>query len=186
VIPDGGPAAVFVSIFIPVAVVFWWVWAPLLGVSIGFALLAREGHPAFIAALIAPAVLLLVGVALHESAHVYAYRLLSGNRSGGRLVVGRTGAGIERPRLVRHMDEVVVSCAGPLVPGAIGAAVVFVAWPSHSVLLGMYGSLLAIHLMCLAPWWSDGKAAVQSVQSLSPPHPAALPPTSPAGGEVKP
>lgn len=116
----------------------------------------------YVLGLASPALVLLFGLVLHETGHAYAYRLLSGDRRPVRLVVGARGVAIRRPHLDSRVREALISCAGPLVPGAIGMLTLSAAWIEHSLLAGVYGSLLAAHLICLAPFWSDGRKALRS------------------------
>lgn len=117
----------------------------------------------FVLGLASPALVLLFGLILHETGHAYAYRLLSGDRRPVRLVVGARGVAIRRPHLDSRVHEALITCAGPLVPGTIGILTLAAAWVDHSALAGVYGTLLAVHLMCLAPFWSDGRQALRSL-----------------------
>ena len=116
----------------------------------------------FVLGLASPALVLLFGLVLHETGHAYAYRLLSGDRRPVRLVVSARGVAIRRPHLDSGVREALISCAGPLLPGAIGVFTMAAAWAGHSPLAATYGALLAAHLMCLAPFWSDGRKALRA------------------------
>lgn len=163
-IPESGPTA-FAVIMVRVATYYWWLWGTLIASALMIGILARELRPLFLAALIAPVLVLLMGIAMHESAHLLTFRRLSGRRSSGRLVLSLSGAGIERPRLAGRVEDAMVSLAGPAFPGATGAVLVALGEAEHAPLVALGGALLAAHLLCLAPWWSDGRAGVKALFS---------------------
>ena len=158
------PARLFVTILLLVTVHFWWLWAVLLAVDLGFAALAHVLTPIFVGALSLPLVVLIIGLALHETGHLYMMRLRSGDPAAGRLLLGPGQLGIVRPAFRSARDEVLVACAGPILSLMIGLAATVPGWLLHAWLLVGCGLLLVAHVLCLSPWWSDGRAAWEAIR----------------------
>jgi hypothetical protein len=154
----------FLAILARITVHLWWLWAALVGVDLGFAALARLLTPVFAAALALPLLVLLIGLALHETGHLYVLRLRSRDPAAGRLLVGPGQLGIVRPAFRSARDEVLVACAGPTVALCVGVAAAVPGWLLHAWLLLGCGLLLCAHVVCLGPWWSDGRAAWEAIR----------------------
>jgi hypothetical protein len=154
----------FVAILVQITVHLWWLWAVIVAVDLGFAALAHLLTAVFVGALALPVVVVIVGLALHEAGHLYVLRLRSRDPGAGRLLLGVGQLGIVRPVFQAPRDEVLVACAGPLLSFSIGLAATLLGWVIHAWLLAACGLLLAAHVFCLGPWWSDGRAAVQAMR----------------------
>src|SRR6202035_4687525 len=76
----------FVTIVFLITVHLWWLWAGLLAVDLGFAALAHLLTPMFVGAITLPLVVLIMGLALHETGHLYTLRLRSRDPATGRLL----------------------------------------------------------------------------------------------------
>jgi hypothetical protein len=154
----------FVLILGQITVHLWWLWAAVLAVDLGFAALAHQLTPIFLGALSVPLVALIIGLALHEAGHMYVLRVRSRDPGAGRLLLGFGQLGIVRPAFRAARDEVLVSCAGPLLPLGVGLVATLLGWALHAWLLLGCGLLLSAHLVCLVPWWSDGRATWQAIR----------------------
>ena len=154
----------FVTIVFLITVHLWWLWAGLLAVDLGFAALAHLLTPMFVGAMTLPLVVLIIGLALHETGHLYTLRLRSRDPATGRLLLGPAQLGIVRPAFRSARDEVLVACAGPILSLTIGVAAAVPGWLLHAWLLVGCGLLLSAHVLCLSPWWSDGRAAWEAIR----------------------
>ncbi len=153
----------FLAILVRITIHLWWLWAALVAVDLGFAALARLLTPTFAGALALPLLVLLNGLALHETGHLYLLRLRSRDPAAGRLLIGPGQLGIVRPAFPSARDEVLVACAGPILSLSVGVAATVPGWLLHAWLLFGCGLLLSAHVLCLCPWWSDGRAAWEAI-----------------------
>jgi hypothetical protein len=152
----------FLRILRAVTVFFWWLWMPIGALDLGFAMLAHQVTPAFVGVLILPLVALFIGLALHEAGHLYVLRRRTHDSDCGWLVMGIGQLGIARPPLPGPRDVLIVAAAGPLFPFIVGSATALLGWSVHAWPVFVCGLILCVHLVCLVPWWSDGRVAFRA------------------------
>lgn len=99
---------------------------------------------------------IVLGIALHESAHLYVLRRLTSDQSAGYLRLSRAEARIVRPRVGDDV-ELAVAAAGPLVPVMLGT-VLYAVNPLHPTLyLPLVALPLVMHALNLLPFAPDGR-----------------------------
>ncbi len=135
---------------------FSWL-AVYLTVLSGSLMLVLVGSPLYALAVpLGTYTTIVLGLALHESAHLYVLRRVTGNRSIGYLMLSRADARIVRPRVPDDV-ELAVAAAGPLVPTLCGAAF-YAANALHPTLyLPLVALPFVLHALNLLPFAPDGR-----------------------------
>jgi len=152
-----GFLAILAQVVLHVSVRYWWLVAylVLLG-GLPLLLLGGGARQTLLAPLILCSVLLL-GVSLHESAHLYVLRRRASNRWLGYLSFTSIRVGIRRPRIDRKGLEHEVAVSGPLCPVICGVLLSTLNAIHPSFILAASGLLLTVHALSLLPPSEDGK-----------------------------
>jgi hypothetical protein len=153
----GGFFVIFAQVAIRISVKYWWLVAYMFLVG-GAPLLLVGGGAAH--TLLAPLVLcsvLLLGLSLHESAHLYVLRRRSSDRWLGYLSFSSIKVSIRRPRVDSEELDHEVAVSGPLCPVICGVVLIALNAIHPSFLLAASGLLLTVHVLSLLPPSSDGK-----------------------------
>jgi hypothetical protein len=111
-------------------------------------------------ALVAPLILcfvLLLGMSLHESAHLYVLRRRASDRWLGYLSFASIKVSIRRPRVEGEQLDHDVAVSGPLCPVICGVVLFALNALRPSFILAASGLLLTVHVLSLLPPSSDGK-----------------------------
>jgi Coenzyme PQQ synthesis protein D (PqqD) len=154
----GGFLAILAQVALHVCVRYWWLVAYLVLVGGSPFLLLGVGAAQTLLAPLVLCLVLLLGVSLHESAHLYVLRRRASDPWLGYLSFTSIKVGIRRPRIDRDELEHEVAVSGPLCPVICGVAMITlnaVVYPSF--LLAASGMLLTVHALSLLPPSSDGK-----------------------------
>ena len=154
----GGFLAILAQVALHVCVRYWWLVAYLVLVGGSPFLLLGVGAAQTILAPLILCLVLLLGVSLHESAHLYVLRRRASDPWLGYLSFTSIKVGVRRPRIDRDELEHAVAVSGPLCPVICGVALIAlnaVVYPSF--LLAASGMLLTVHALSLLPPSSDGK-----------------------------
>ena len=156
-IRGGGFLAILAQIAFHVSVRYWWLVAYLVLLGGVPLMLLVGGAPR---TLLAPLILcsaLLLGVSLHESAHLYVLRRRARNPWLGYLSFTSIKVSIRRPRIDREELDHEVAVSGPLCPVILGVALSTLNAVYPSFLLAASGLLLTVHALSLLPPSKDGK-----------------------------
>jgi Coenzyme PQQ synthesis protein D (PqqD) len=156
-IVGGGFLGIFAQVALHTSVRYWWLvaYVVLLG-GVPLALIGGGVARTLLAPLLLCSVLLL-GVSLHESAHLYVLRRRAPDRWLGYLSFTFIKVSIRRPRIVRKELEHEVAVSGPLCPVICGATLSTLNAIHPSFLVAASGLLLTIHALSLLPTSEDGK-----------------------------
>jgi hypothetical protein len=152
----GGFFAIFAQVALHVCLRYWWLVAYV--VLMGGAPLALVGGGA--RSIVAPMILcsvLLLGVSLHESAHLYVLRRRASDRWLGYLSFTSLKVSIRRPRIDGSGLDHEIAVSGPLCPVICGVALSTLNAIHPSFLLAASGLLLTVHALSLLPPSKDGK-----------------------------
>ena len=153
----GGFLAIFAQIALHVSIKYWWLSAYLVLLGGGPLVILGGGAAR---SLLAPLILcsvLLLGVSLHESAHLYVLRRRSSDRWLGYLSFTSLKVSIRRPRIAGSGLDHEVAVSGPLCPVICGVALSTLNAIHPSFLLAASGLLLTVHALSLLPPSKDGK-----------------------------
>lgn len=156
-IHGGGFLAILAQIALHISVRYWWLVAYLVLLGGVPLMLLVGGVPR---TLLAPLILcsaLLLGVSLHESAHLYVLRKHARNPWLGYLSFTSIKVSIRRPRIDREELDHEVAVSGPLCPVICGVALSTLNAVYPSFLLAASGMLLTVHALSLLPPSKDGK-----------------------------
>lgn len=153
----GGFLTILAQVALHISVKYWWLvaYVVLLG---GAPLLLLGGGVA--QTLLVPLILcfvLLLGVSLHESAHLYVLRRRACNPWLGYLNFTSIKVSIRRPRIDREVLDHEVAVSGPLCPVICGVALSTLNAIYPSFLVAASGLLLTVHALSLLPPSKDGK-----------------------------
>lgn len=153
----GGFLAILVQVALHVSARYWWLIAYLILIGgVPLLLLGGGARQTLLAPLILCSVLLL-GVSLHESAHLYVFRRRASNRWLGYLSFTSIKVGIKRPRIDRKGLDHEVAVSGPLCPVICGVVLSTLNAIHPSFFVAASGLLLTVHALSLLPPSSDGK-----------------------------
>jgi hypothetical protein len=157
-IRGGGFLAILAQVVFHVCVRYWWLvaYVVLVGGVPPFVLLGAGAAQALLAPLVLCSVLLL-GVGLHESAHLYVLRRRACDPWLGYLSFTSLQASIRRPRIDGEELDHEVAVSGPLCPVICGVALSTLNVIHPSFLLAASGLLLTVHALSLLPPSKDGK-----------------------------
>jgi hypothetical protein len=153
----GGFPAIFAQVALRIS--FKYLWLAAYMVLIGGAPLLLLGGGAA-RALVAPLILcfvLLLGMSLHESAHLYVLRRRASDRWLGYLSFASIKVSIRRPRVEGEQLDHDVAVSGPLCPVICGVVLFALNALRPSFILAASGLLLTVHVLSLLPPSSDGK-----------------------------
>ncbi len=153
----GGFLAIFAQIALRISFKYLWLVAYVVLVG-GAPLLLLGGGAA--RTLLAPLILclvLLLGMSLHESAHLYVLRKRASNRWLGYLSFTSIKVSIRRPRVDRQELDHEVAVSGPLCPVICGVVLITLNALHPSFLVAASGMLLTVHALSLLPPSEDGK-----------------------------
>ena len=153
----GGFLAIFAQIALRISFKYLWLVAYIVLVG-GAPLLLIGGGAA--RALLAPLILcsvLLLGMSLHESAHLYVLRKRASDRWLGYLSFTSIKVSIRRPRVDSKELDHEVAVSGPLCPVICGVGLITLNAIHPNFLLAASGLLLTIHALSLLPPSEDGK-----------------------------
>lgn len=156
-IRGGGFLAILAQVALHVSVWYWWLVAYLVILG-GIPLMVLVGGA--LETLLAPLILcfaLLLGVSLHESAHLYVLRRRAGDPWLGYLSFTSIKVSIRRPRIDSEELDHEVAVSGPLCPVICGVALSALNAIYPSFLLAASGLLLTVHALSLLPPSKDGK-----------------------------
>jgi Coenzyme PQQ synthesis protein D (PqqD) len=156
-IRGGGFLAILAQVALHVSVRYWWLVAYLVLLG-GVPLMLLVGGAA--RTLLAPLILclaLLLGVSLHESAHLYVLRRRARDPWLGYLSFTSISVSIRRPQVEREDLDHEVAVSGPLCPVVCGVALSALNAVYPSFLLAASGLLLTVHALSLLPPSKDGK-----------------------------
>ena len=149
--------AILAQVALHLSVRYWWLVAYLVLLG-GVPLLFLGGGAK--QTLLAPLILcfvLLLGVSLHESAHLYVLRKRASDRWLGYLSFTSIKVGIRRPRIDRKGLDHEVAVSGPLCPVICGVVLSTLNAVHPSFLVAASGLLLTVHALSLLPPSEDGK-----------------------------
>jgi Coenzyme PQQ synthesis protein D (PqqD) len=157
-IRGGGLLVILAQVAFHVCVKYWWLvaYVVLVGGVPPFLLLGGSATQTLLAPLILCSVLLL-GVSLHESAHLYVLRRRAGDPWLGYLSFTSIKVSIRRPRTDRKALDHEVAVSGPLCPVVCGVALITLNSIHPSFLVAASGLLLTVHALSLLPPSEDGK-----------------------------
>ena len=156
-ISGGAFLAIFAQVALHVSIKYLWLSAYLVLLGGGPLVILGGGAAR---SLLAPLILcsvLLLGVSLHESAHLYVLRRRASNRWLGYLSFTSIKVGIRRPRIDRQELDHAVAISGPLCPVICGVALCTLNAIYPSFLVAASGMLLTVHALSLLPPSEDGK-----------------------------
>lgn len=152
-----GFLVIFAQVALRISVKYWWLVAYMFLVGSAPLLLVGSGAAR---TLLAPLVLcsvLLLGLSLHESAHLYVLRRRASDRWLGYLSFSSIKVSIRRPRVESKELDHEVAISGPLCPVICGVVLITLNAIHPSFLLAASGLLLTVHALSLLPPSSDGK-----------------------------
>jgi len=157
-IRGGGFPAILAQVTFHVCAKYWWLVAylVLVGGVPPFLLLGGSAAQTLLAPMILCSVLLL-GVSLHESAHLYVLRRRACDPWLGYLSFASIKVSIRRPRIDREELDHEVAVSGPLCPVICGVALSTLNAIHPSFLLAASGLILTVHALSLLPPSKDGK-----------------------------
>jgi hypothetical protein len=156
-IRGGGFHAILAQVALHITVRYWWLVTYLVLVG-GFPFfLLGGGAPQTLLAPLVLCFVLLLGVSLHESAHLYVLRRRTSDPWLGYLSFASIKVGIRRPRIDTEQLDHEVAVSGPLCPVICGVALITLNAIRPSFLVAASGLLLTIHALSLLPPSSDGK-----------------------------
>lgn len=154
----GSFASILVQISFHVLLRFWWLPVCtaltflVLGWTFDWSLLTMLSIPA------ATTVGLLLGLSLHESAHLYTLRRRLDNPHLGYLRFSSIiGISVLRPVAQDNSVEIEVAASGPIYPVVCGVLLQTASVALESLALSVCGLLLVVHALSLLPISSDGK-----------------------------
>lgn len=157
-VTGGSFILILVQVFFYVLLRYWWLTVSIalpflvLGGTFGWSLLTMLSIPA------ATTVGLLLGLSLHESAHLYVLRRRLDNPHLGYLRFSSIiGVGVLRPVAQDDSVEVEVAASGPICPVVCGVVLQTASVVLQSLALSVCGLLLVVHALSLLPISSDGK-----------------------------
>ncbi len=153
----GGFLAIFAQVALRISFKYLWLVAYI--VLVGGAPLLLLGGGA-VRALLAPLILcsvLLLGMSLHESAHLYVLRKRASDRWLGYLSFASIKVSIRRPRVDSEQLDREVAVSGPLCPVICGVVLITLNAIHPSFLVAASGLLLTVHALSLLPPSEDGK-----------------------------
>ena len=157
-IRGGGFLAILAQVAFHVCVKYWWLvaYVVLVGGVPPFMLLGGSAAQTLLAPMVLCSVLLL-GVSLHESAHLYVLRRRACDPWLGYLSFASIKVSISRPRIYREELDHEVAVSGPLCPVICGVGVSTLNAIHPSFLLAASGLILTAHALSLLPPSKDGK-----------------------------
>lgn len=153
----GGFLAILAQVALRISVKYLWLVAYIVLVG-GAPLLLLGGGAA--RALLAPLILcsvLLLGMSLHESAHLYVLRKRASDRWLGYLSFTSIKVSIRRPRVDSKALDHEVAVSGPLCPVICGVVLITLNAIHPNFLAAASGLILTVHALSLLPPSSDGK-----------------------------
>ena len=153
----GGFLAILAQVALRISFKYLWLVAYI--VLVGGAPLLLLGGGA-VRALLAPLILcsvLLLGMSLHESAHLYVLRKRASDRWLGYLSFTSIKVSIRRPRVDSKVLDHEVAVSGPLCPVVCGGVLIALNAIQPNFLVAASGLLLTVHALSLLPPSSDGK-----------------------------
>ena len=153
----GGFLTIFAQVTLRISIKYWWLVAYMLLIGGAPLLLLGGGAARTLLAPLALCTVLLLGLSLHESAHLYVLRRRASDRWLGYLSFTSFKVSIRRPRVESKELDHEVAVSGPLCPVICGVVLIALNAIHPIFLLAASGLLLTVHALSLLPPSSDGK-----------------------------